>query len=868
MNRYMKRIFMFWTLIICMTNPVPAETVALWLFDDPAGATTALDSSGNGFHLTLGTAGGIQSTGRYGNCLTNTVGQVANIGGKVAQLMEIDDTLIDTTLADSFTIEGWFRANPLPQGDLWSTLFRVGRTTDNWTVDTTALYYRDYGGFTVAIDRSGPGSTQAAPFVAGVWTHLAVTHDDASHQVNFFKDGQIIHSYAASPPPDGFETAGAPALHLLSDPTDQRDTFAFPGSVDELRFSNQALYTGNFIPPSSLAGPVPPTIYAWPQELTFIVDTEGIPDAQTLTLRSNAMPMNWSISENLGWLSVEPSSGQISDGPVDVSISVDPTGLNTGQYHGTLSVQAPGADNAPVVVNVGLTVVSAVRSIGNRKQLFIDERFIDASENITLRMNPAERLGIALDTQQSPWEDLPYGYARVIQDEGIIKMYYNGSFGGTLGLAYAESTDGIHFTRPPLGLVELNGHDTNIIYRDGTTPDGMIFLDPHDIPARRYKLFNSVYGEGVYASYSADGIHFTNAGVVFPMHGETGSIAFWDERIDRYVVYTRILNVPYEAAHHLEWYDTVGLMDGSVAPVGHEHCRAAGRIETDDLLAPWPYNTGAAQANQPTKFHLPMVLTADEKDDPHLDFYVNSATFYPYAEDVYLMFPTAFRHFDVSRQTWFAGQPVDTNGPRDIQLAVSRDGINWQRPDRRPYIDFGLGDEWDRWAAQSHPGIVRVGKYLYQYHYSGGGLHSLYIWRPEYEGAVEMRPAINVARQRLDGFMSADSDYTGGWITTPPVIFTGNELRLNLDAGAAGSLFVEIRDVDNQPIPGYTLAACEEAGGNFVDMLVRWNGSTDVSALAGTPVRLHFQMRATKLYAFQFADDNARNNASDWEDFD
>ena len=89
------------------------------------------------------------------------------------------------------------------------------------------------------------------------------------------------------------------------------------------------------------------------------------------------------------------------------------------------------------------------------------------------------------------------------------------------------------------------------------------------------------------------------------------------------------------------------------------------------------------------------------------------------------------------------------------------------------------------------------------------------------------------------------------------MIFSGRELRLNLDAGAAGSLFAEIQDADGRPIEGFGLADCYEVGGNFVDALLRWGGKSDISALAGQTIRLHFKMRAVKLYAFQFVDSAA-----------
>jgi hypothetical protein len=68
-----------------------------------------------------------------------------------------------------------------------------------------------------------------------------------------------------------------------------------------------------------------------------------------------------------------------------------------------------------------------------------------------------------------------------------------------------------------------------------------------------------------------------------------------------------------------------------------------------------------------------------------------------------------------------------------------------------------------------------------------------------------------------------------------------------------GTAFVELRDEDGNPVPGYTLADCEEIGGNFIDQTVYWNGNHDVSALQGKPVRLYFKITRGKLFAFQFA---------------
>ena len=118
--------------------------------------------------------------------------------------------------------------------------------------------------------------------------------------------------------------------------------------------------------------------------------------------------------------------------------------------------------------------------------------------------------------------------------------------------------------------------------------------------------------------------------------------------------------------------------------------------------------------------------------------------------------------------------------------------------------------------------------------------------------AAKLLSGVSRAIMRLDGFVSADFDYAGGDLITPPITFQGSRLELNLDTGAGGVGRVEVLDLLGAPIPGYTLAEADQLNGNSVRMLASWQGRAGVSALAGRPVRLHLKMRSAKLYAFQF----------------
>lgn len=454
--------------------------------------------------------------------------------------------------------------------------------------------------------------------------------------------------------------------------------------------------------------------------------------------------------------------------------------------------------------------------VGDRKQLFIDQRFIAASDHIRLTQNPAQKLGSLTDEKGEP---LQGHLGRVIDVDGKVRLYL-----GADGAEMLESDDGLHFHRTS---VRLGGHFPTI------------FHDTHDSdPARRFKLFHIEWAtpfdparHGVFASVSPDGVNFTKIGQVLPFFTDNPAVVHWDPRIGKYVIFTRAFS--YESNNQ----------------------RRIGRIETDDPLKPWPYKKTDNDRMFFSTNNVDVVLAADEKDPPS-DMYYNASFLYPWAQDVYLMFPSHFRHFNPKQQPFIRprnnGQWEDF-GTLETQMAISRDGVKWTRPTREAYFPTGLADEWDRWYAVTAPGMIRRGNYLYQYYYSSGRLHDSVILRPEYDESAKQIGGVGVVRQRLDGFVSADADHLGGWLTTPVMTFTGKKLRLNIDTGGMGMAFVEIQDAEGKPIPGFTLADCEEIGGNFIDQQVYWKGKSDVSSLIGKSVRLHIKLTRGKLYAFQFA---------------
>lgn len=519
--------------------------------------------------------------------------------------------------------------------------------------------------------------------------------------------------------------------------------------------------------------------------------------------------------------------------------------------------------------------------VGTRKQLFIDTRFIQSSEGITLSMHTPYQTGEEIVSPDAAWEKGGEigSYSSIVQEDrpggSLIRLWYmimsgepsaaTGFNPPFMGLAYAESSDGLHFHKPILGLVEKDGSKANnvVVPTDPTimrVGGGSVGRDenPNCPPDQRYKSWSKIYpkqkggelhiGHGVWAS--PDGLHWR-----FLMQptglraADTQPSWFWDSRLEKYAGYSR------------EW----------VVVEGEGPIRMASRAESDDMLH-WSGMQIALgpDAQDFTAFPRPLVTLdtfhlkgdrlvgnsmqkaadgmlirgEDEVPMPGSPVDVYGPGVFPYleAEDVYVGLMPMFYHWRLQgKSTW-----PDTS---DIQLALSRDGVHFARPGKRqPFLTRGPEGRFDsRWLwPVTRP--IRMHDELWFYYV---GLNQDHSGRVD-PSAKSKLSAISRAVLRLDGFVSADAAYEGGWLITPPLRFAGNKLELNLDTGGGGETKVEILDAFGDPIPGYTLADADPINGNSVRIPVAWRGSTDLSGLAGRTVQLHLRMRDARLYAFQF----------------
>ncbi len=154
---------------------------------------------------------------------------------------------------------------------------------------------------------------------------------------------------------------------------------------------------------------------------------------------------------------------------------------------------------------------------------------------------------------EHPWEANSIGHVTIFLDGNLYRMYYSGYYGG-IGYSwenehytcYAESKDGIHWTKPTLGLFEWEGSkDNNLVWVGGKTPAPFKDTNPKCPPDQKYK---ALVGNPAYSLVSPDGIHWHLLSDK-PVFGNTFGYAFWNAQKNCYISHlrTRHMGARYHA---------------------------------------------------------------------------------------------------------------------------------------------------------------------------------------------------------------------------------------------------------------------------------------------------------------------------------
>lgn len=480
---------------------------------------------------------------------------------------------------------------------------------------------------------------------------------------------------------------------------------------------------------------------------------------------------------------------------------------------------------SPTAVLLTMCAVAAGNEfaiVPGQRELFLDDVGIKDLKNVERVVHkPRRHPENPLLSPDTPWERgcQVYGTANYDEAAKLFKLWYltgpkdrgltplklDGYERAphTTMAAYAESEDGIHWTKPALGIFPYDGDTQNNLLGIGRfNCEGISVLhDPHDAdPNRRWKCVYWDHGsggwevrnggpyckggpdDGWHVAFSADGIHWQRyeGNPVIAKYCDTNQNVLYDPRLKKYVGYSRF-----------------------------NFGRRLARTESEDFEH-W---------SEPQ-----LVLECDAADGPATQIYGAGVDLY---EGIYLAMIWIYRE--------------GSDGKIDTQLATSRDGIAWTRVgNRATWLELGDEGSWEGGMVRSVERIIPRGDELYIYYCGVHGAHT----GPKIKNVVRKHPVqIGLLTQRRDGFVSLRAGESEGTILTQPFALPGDDIHVNVDA-PRGSLVVELLDEN-----GDAVATSTPLTGDLLNEPLRWAQGNPADA-KGETVSLRFRLRNADLYSY------------------
>ena len=492
------------------------------------------------------------------------------------------------------------------------------------------------------------------------------------------------------------------------------------------------------------------------------------------------------------------------------------------------------------------------------------DRYVIDREQTTARFTVGEPIRReAVFSPDSEWE-IDLGYPNIIRDGDLYRMYYITHISSddycpkydftddeiredkwllyytNIFVCYAESRDGIIWTRPSLGICEYKGStDNNIILRSEDLEgrkrmfdNFFVFKDtnpacPED---ERYKGIGfacgrldddvvSSFREGLSYYASADGVHFRFMRILRIAEGtyDTLNTCSYDEARGEYVLYYR------------GWH---GIPEGGRRIEG---IRDVKRATSPDFLN-WS--------------GFERIEVGD--DDP---MYTNNIMRYYRNPNILVGFPTRYverhawtRNYDeltgrvARRERMNNGHPREGLAITDCLFMTSRDGIHWDKL-REAFFKPGMEVE-DNWVyGDCYPAYSMLETLS-----DDGENYEISVLMPKpYRKSKSMARTPETLYRwtiRRDGFAYYCADADGAKIVTRPLMFDGNDLYINFSTSAYGSVYITVSDGER------SITTCELFGDSDHRRVIFEDGL--VSDFSGKMVTLTFTMRDARLYSFEF----------------
>ena len=488
---------------------------------------------------------------------------------------------------------------------------------------------------------------------------------------------------------------------------------------------------------------------------------------------------------------------------------------------------------------------------GNRN---VDERgrfnLYDGVLGVKIRVEQAQRSEPLLEANPD-WEGNSVSPLFIWKTDGLYHMIYESS-GGT---CTATSVDGLDWERPELGQVEFEGSSKNNMLRNGIRGATGVFYDPHADPQERFKAMGGdmawydpetlqrLEGEIAWERWlafqkepetytgpraeiwgrtlgwiSPDGLDWKELEQPLGNRAVNGGISgYYDPIKEEYIAYLQIMGDRSEVFP--------GIGSGQIEVETQR--RTIGFSRTKDFRH-WPAPK--------------LILSPDTQDDLDISFYGANYFPYPGRSDLHTMIIPIYHQ---------STDEIDT------QIAFSRDGIFWSRPERRALHTVGpLGSGEEAMAHTWRSGMIVLPDGRWAVPYTGISNPHNITEKYRKDLVPHWRPLqIRYALWEPHRFCGIEAE-TEGKFTIPTIYRQANEIRMNYRCAAGGWISVELVSrrtavsPDPDALEGFAFDDCDRLIGDETDKVLTWNGNSDISKIGGT-VALRIKMFQAKLFAYK-----------------
>jgi hypothetical protein len=519
-----------------------------------------------------------------------------------------------------------------------------------------------------------------------------------------------------------------------------------------------------------------------------------------------------------------------------------------------------------------------VREAAFMTELFLDNTMIEVTPGVSRRLHKPKKHLLNPVVRCDRWCEgnnlQPYTTMYDPEDK-LFKMWarsgsdWKSSYldGHAAYMLYFTSTDGVHWDKPDLGVVEIAGRrDHNIIFTSDLvsatdtansqgkkgfvipsqpmTPQGKkaFFwgVSKHPHPRNASEKFVGLaivqdHRRGAHIVTSPDGIHWSCASAPFwqtpnDVSGKGDDCLMhmiYDQAKEKWALYRRIIP---------EFRERLVADESDCERKGVDrYYRSYAYAESDDLRE-W-------------KNHQ-FILSMDADDPADTELYQFACH---KIGQIYVGYMSVFYLRDP--------QPID------VHLATSRDGINFTRVCRgEAFIPSGPLGYYDYMAmACSQPEPIIVDDTVYIYYVAANFPHSADLARTD-PGVVKTGAALaTFKRDRFASLETGDRHPGPCRVITKPFTVRHSKLFLNAATWMKGSIRVEALTRDWQPIPGFAEPQASAIQGDALDHPVRWKENADVSKLLGKEIRLKFYMTRARIHALTLSNADRKLGTVDVE---